>query len=62
MHIKMEKTFKQEHELIRQQFWANAWCAVANANDCKESVSATNWANRALKDFDAKFDPLREPV
>ena len=58
----MEKSFKQEHELIRQQLWVNAWCSVANANDCKEAASATNWANKALQDFDKKFEPLREPV
>lgn len=58
----MEKTFKQEHELMRQRVWSDAWCATANANDCKESSTATAWADKALKAFDSKFDPLREPV
>jgi hypothetical protein len=46
----------------RQQVWIQAWCAVANANDCKENEVATTWADKALKAFDARFGNEKQPA
>lgn len=41
----------------RQTVWIQVWGAVANANDCKNSATATVWADKALADFDQRFKP-----
>jgi hypothetical protein len=35
--------------------WLQAWCSVANANDCKTCRTASNWADEALADFNERF-------
>lgn len=39
----------------RQEMWVDAWVRTAGAANCKEMKVATDWANRMLRDFDAKF-------
>ena len=45
----------QSHQEQRKQLWIEAWCSVANANDCKRKSVPTRWADKALKDFDERF-------
>lgn len=42
----------------RQHVWAQAWCAVAQANDCKTGHVATTWADTCLAAFDERFGGL----
>lgn len=39
----------------REIVWLTAWCAVANANDCKKPEVAAQWANACLEAFDKQF-------
>ena len=49
-----------KHEEFRKQIWIKAWCSVANAVNCLNSTSASQWADDALASFDARF-PAPEP-
>lgn len=53
--INFSEQSRLNHENKRKEIWMNAWCATANANDCKTSGVATAWADRALEDFDKRF-------
>lgn len=44
-----------EHENYRKQLWIDAFCATANANDCKSTKTAVNYADSALTAFDTRF-------
>jgi hypothetical protein len=50
----MSNTIK-EHDEKRKDLWIKAWCATANANDCKHTSTATRYADEALKAFDDRF-------
>lgn len=52
----------KDHELFRRTVWMKAWCATANANDCKSHKTATLYADEALKAFDSRFEPLEDDV
>lgn len=52
------KDYKHEHELLRRQVWRDAWSMTANANDCKSTRTATEYADAALNAFDARFPAL----
>lgn len=52
-HVARLEAFEEK----RHNVWLQAWSAVANANDCKSSSTATAWADRALNDFDQRFKP-----
>ena len=54
------KSYAHEHELQRRHLWASVWASTANANDCKSPQVATTWANKALEDFDKKFDKMTD--
>lgn len=45
----------KEHNDKRKDLWIKAWCATANANDCKHTHTATRYADEALKAFDERF-------
>lgn len=47
-------------EKQRRQLWIDAWCAVASAWNCKEPIAATSWADKALKEFDNRFNKKTE--
>lgn len=38
-----------------EEVWLNAWLTVAGALDCKESKTATVWADNALTEFKKRF-------
>lgn len=40
---------------VREQVWLAAWTAVAQANDCKDADTASNWAEECLAQFDKTF-------
>ena len=44
-----------KHLNKRKDLWIKAWCATANANDCKHTHTATKYADEALKAFDERF-------
>ena len=44
-----------KHLNKRKDLWIKAWCATANANDCKHTYTATRYADEALKAFDERF-------
>lgn len=54
------KDYKQEHELMRRKIWGDAWSMTANANDCKNSSTATKFADAALAAFDSRFPALQD--
>lgn len=56
----MNKDEKLSHNEQRKQLWSNAWCATANANDCKRPSTATMYADEALKAFDERFQMPKE--
>ena len=45
----------------REKVWLEAWCAVASAWNCKESIAAAIWADKCLKAFDERF-PAPKPA
>lgn len=47
----------KDGDILRQEAWIRAWCAVATANDCKEAKIAALWANACLAAFDKAFPP-----
>ena len=46
---------RQKHKEQRKELWIRAWCATANANDCKYTSTATKYADTALEEFDKRF-------
>lgn len=49
------KDEKSLHEELRKRLWIEVWARVAGVNDCKHPTTATNYADVALKEFDARF-------
>ncbi|AAQ64166.1 hypothetical protein KVP40.0095 [Vibrio phage KVP40] len=47
-----------DHELQRRDVWLKAWCHTANANDCKETSTATSYADACLAAFDRRFEAI----
>ena len=45
----------KDHESQRKELWINAWVAVANSNSSYRIGVPTEWADRALSDFDDRF-------
>ena len=45
----------KEYDSIRMKLWADVWVAVSNSSTCLEMLTATRWADRALKEFDERF-------
>lgn len=45
----------------RTQVWLTAWIAVATSASCMSSDVATTWADRCLRDFDARFTAAKQP-
>lgn len=52
------KTMKQEHENKRKEMWINAWASIA----CTNPSLATEFADKALNDFDERFKEPEEIV
>lgn len=44
----------------QQEVWIKAWCATANANDCKSPSVATSFADKALTAFLERFPEAEE--
>jgi hypothetical protein len=51
----MDKQESISHEEQRKMLWATVWAATASASNCRESITATTWADKALKEFDIRF-------
>lgn len=51
-----------KHERLRQKVWFKAWCATANANYCKSTLTATSYADKCLAEFDMRFPAPKEKV
>lgn len=49
------------HEQMRQKVWLEAWTSTASSLGCKEAYLATDWADQALDEFDARF-PAPKPI
>lgn len=45
----------ESHQQTRMKVWTDAWCATANAVDCKSHSVAIVWADKALAAFDERF-------
>jgi hypothetical protein len=45
----------RNHDNIRMGVWCHVWVNVARSDNCDDPKIATNWADRALEDFDARF-------
>ena len=45
-----------KHEEARKKVWANVCAEVAGAYNCKTVEVAINWADKALKAFDERFN------
>ncbi len=56
----MSKDENSSYNEQRKQLWIKAWCATANANDCKEPNTATRYADEALKAFDERFSQSKK--
>lgn len=56
----MDNTNTKTHQDQRKELWIKAWCATANANDCKHTSTATMYADAALKEFDKRFKEPKE--
>lgn len=50
-----EEQKKEQYKAERRKVWSDAWCATANANDCKYTETATKYADAALVAFDLRF-------
>lgn len=53
-----ELVMEKSEEL--KNVWLQAWCAVARAENCYDSESATRWADEAVKAYKERFAPLYE--
>ncbi len=40
----------------RMDFWTAVWIAVANSDICAERAVPTDWADKALEEFDRRFN------
>ena len=43
------------HEENRQNLWVKVWLTIAGDDTCGDIDIPTKWADRALKDFDERF-------
>ena len=48
-------TPEERHEEMRKLCWIEAWSLTASAVTCRESDTATRWADKALAAFDERF-------
>jgi len=51
-----------KYELEKREFWKKAWVSVASATNCLSPEIPTNWANKALKDFNKIFEKNIESI
>jgi len=49
---------KSDEQLKLEDLWIKAWCATANANDCKSPYTASRYADQAVHDFQKRFPPV----
>jgi len=54
--LKSQQQYKEE----RRQFWKAAYLATVASNNCITMEGPASWADRALREFDQRFDPEKE--
>lgn len=53
--IEIDKSVKLEMQLKEREVWARVACAVASANDCKNTSVAIHWANSITDAYVQRF-------
>lgn len=51
-----DKDYQEEHENIRKTLCIQAWVGTANSDTCIKPDTATLYADKALREFDKRFN------